>query len=333
MAKLKQYRNNYKEIKGWTVICDGEKKIIPAGILITHENSIVAYGPVSEFRKDITETYKLCENETTGFSFAFPCCIPNEKLSFYALIPTQRGCSLYPIQGGSIYSHTGICPVCKNKTTFSSKEYWLRDHFFCLICGSLPRIRHFLYTLDTTMPHWRTCALYEIAPDSEFISKESSNYSFSQYFPKTSEPYVKGIRNENIERLSFADNTFDIVVCSDVLEHVFNPSSAIREMCRVVKHGGKILFSTPIFPHCVKTICRAKVLPNGNVQHLLPPHYHGNPISPDGSLVTFDFGNDFKQLLSQWLTGIDYSLVHQNTVELEYGIAGDFLDLFIITKI
>jgi hypothetical protein len=39
------------------------------------------------------------------------------------------------------------------------------------------------------------------------------------------------------------------------------------------------------------TFTRA-TMSGGQVQHLAPPVFHGNPISEGGSLVTFDYGYD-----------------------------------------
>lgn len=49
----------------------------------------------------------------------------------------------------------------------------------------------------------------------------------------------------NSEYLPFADNSFDVVVCSEVLEHVRNPVRALSEMRRVVKPTGVVILSTP----------------------------------------------------------------------------------------
>lgn len=326
-------RDSRKEITGWAVIRDSEKNVVPTGILVTHENTLLACGALTETRADVADAFGLKENPVAGFSFDFPCSLPDETLSFYAVRPEQKKCALYPLSGGSMYRRTGICPVCGETATFSSKECWLRDHLFCSTCGSLPRARHFLTTLEAVVPDWRTRALYEIAPDSGAIARKSADYVFSHYFPGTSERYVNGTRNENVECLSFPDAVFDVVLCSDVLEHVFRPSHAVRELYRVVKPGGKVLLSTPVFSHLSESVRRACLLPDGSVRHLLPPVRHGNPVSPEGSLVTFDFGGDFERLLGEWLCGLDHSLMNRNGVELEYGIAGEFLDLFIITKI
>ncbi len=47
--------------------------------------------------------------------------------------------------------------------------------------------------------------------------------------------------------LTFPDNSFDTVVSTEVLEHVPDPQLAFREMCRVVKPGGYVIVSTPLY--------------------------------------------------------------------------------------
>jgi 2-polyprenyl-6-hydroxyphenyl methylase/3-demethylubiquinone-9 3-methyltransferase len=45
--------------------------------------------------------------------------------------------------------------------------------------------------------------------------------------------------------LPFGDETFDAVICSEVLEHVSDPTRVIAEAARVTRPGGLFLFSTP----------------------------------------------------------------------------------------
>jgi len=46
------------------------------------------------------------------------------------------------------------------------------------------------------------------------------------------------------ENIPFKDNTFDVVLCFQVLEHVENPQKAIHEMHRVLKKNGILMLST-----------------------------------------------------------------------------------------
>jgi SAM-dependent methyltransferase len=45
--------------------------------------------------------------------------------------------------------------------------------------------------------------------------------------------------------LPFADETFDAVTCLMVLEHVFDPFHAVREMRRVCKRRGRVVIGVP----------------------------------------------------------------------------------------
>lgn len=47
------------------------------------------------------------------------------------------------------------------------------------------------------------------------------------------------------EKLSHADACFDVVVCSEVLEHVENPHALLSEVSRVLKPGGHAVFTFP----------------------------------------------------------------------------------------
>lgn len=49
----------------------------------------------------------------------------------------------------------------------------------------------------------------------------------------------------NAERLPFGEKTIDTVLLSEVLEHVRNPQSALREIRRVLKPGGRALITLP----------------------------------------------------------------------------------------
>ncbi len=49
------------------------------------------------------------------------------------------------------------------------------------------------------------------------------------------------------QRLSFADNTFDRIVCHQVLEHIPATAEVVAEMHRVLKPGGKSIVTVPFY--------------------------------------------------------------------------------------
>ena len=61
------------------------------------------------------------------------------------------------------------------------------------------------------------------------------------------DPYRRGVNTIKAfgETLPFRDNTFDIAICSAVLEHVKEPQLIIHEMYRILKPGGKVYITVP----------------------------------------------------------------------------------------
>ena len=49
----------------------------------------------------------------------------------------------------------------------------------------------------------------------------------------------------NLVNMPFAENTFDLVLCNQVLEHVAEPSLVLEEITRILKPGGKMILSVP----------------------------------------------------------------------------------------
>jgi SAM-dependent methyltransferase len=53
----------------------------------------------------------------------------------------------------------------------------------------------------------------------------------------------------DIADLPMPDGTYDLVFCSQTLEHVENPQKVMSELARVAKPGGQLWFSAPLFYH------------------------------------------------------------------------------------
>lgn len=47
------------------------------------------------------------------------------------------------------------------------------------------------------------------------------------------------------KRLPFDDNSFDLVWCSEVIEHLLSPAFSTAEFRRVLKKGGRMILTTP----------------------------------------------------------------------------------------
>ena len=83
-------------------------------------------------------------------------------------------------------------------------------------------------------------------------------------------------------KLNFNNDTWDLVVHSETLEHVHDPHAGLKECHRILKKGGACIFTVPIV---VDRMTRSR---NG-----LKASYHGDPTNPteDYRVVT-EFGAD-----------------------------------------
>jgi ubiquinone/menaquinone biosynthesis C-methylase UbiE len=77
-------------------------------------------------------------------------------------------------------------------------------------------------------------------PKSKVFGVDS--YKKAIDFAKTKYPHLKLIVAD-AHRLPFKDKTFDLVICTETLEHVTDPKKSLLEIGRVLKKGGRGIIS------------------------------------------------------------------------------------------
>lgn len=90
----------------------------------------------------------------------------------------------------------------------------------------------YLKVLSEAFPKFR---LYGTDLNKTYLEKANNNINNSK---------VK-LKIGNIENLPYKNSFFDVVIASEILEHVDNDSKAIREIFRVLKRGGKAIITVP----------------------------------------------------------------------------------------
>lgn len=109
--------------------------------------------------------------------------------------------------------------------------------------------------------------LLDVGCGDGFFLEKIKNLGFDVYGTDISKKRLKraakkmvGVKlfNYKAEDMPFKNNFFDIIICTDVLEHVEDPSKVINEMKRLAKNGGFVIVSFP--NESLWTFCRALLL-------------------------------------------------------------------------
>jgi hypothetical protein len=196
-----------------------------------------------------------------------------------------EGC---PVCGGKQFSyHPVLWPALVTEWQLSPKETRYTDvqqGFNCTHCQSNLRSMTLAHAIRCCQGHSGTLDQWIDSSDSDFVHlleineagsltshlKRLRNYAFVSY-PET-----------DIHALPYADQSFDLIVHSDTLEHVEQPVHALNECRRVLKPQGRLAYTVPII---IERMSRSR--------HGLPASYHGAPAeNKEDYRVHTEFGAD-----------------------------------------
>jgi polysaccharide pyruvyl transferase CsaB len=236
--------------------------------------------------------------------------------------------------------HEGRCNICGRDARFLCSDPALyRESLYCEHCLSTSRYRSIARGLleairgisgieaaslaelpragngrrvsvyDTQVPFSTGASAYPIPgllAKCDWIDLHLSTFRPGE---KPGAPLSARTTNENLERLSFPDRAFDVVVTSDVMEHVRLEDAAHREIRRVLKPGGFYVFTVPHFRDR-KTVERIRVVDPADPsrdEDLLEREYHGDANSEEGRALTYrSFGTD----LDEKLRGLGFEVTY-----------------------
>jgi len=183
------------------------------------------------------------------------------------------------------------CQCCERSTIFIAQRNGSAESRSCLFCSANERYELLAVEIRTRYGNrLREMDVLELDSHSPLRALLSSarSYTRSFYEDGCAMQQRHGAVCEDITALSFRDNVFDLIVSSEVFEHVPRLDKAMRETARVLRPGGSHLFTVP--PR-MRTKKRAEIV-EGKVRHLESPEYHLDPLSPAGILAFWDIGPD-----------------------------------------
>jgi SAM-dependent methyltransferase len=153
------------------------------------------------------------------------------------------------------------------------------------------------WVLCPEVQHLRVAEINTIDGVHSFMSKLPC-FSSSDYHDANGPAALDtSTRSEDLTRLSYPDNSLDLILTSETLEHVPDLHAALREIRRVLAPGGRHVFTVPVLPTVEKTFSRSVVLPDGTIEDRAPRICH--PGGDWGYPVFTEFGKDLPALLQK----------------------------------
>lgn len=197
-----------------------------------------------------------------------------------------------------------VCPVCGGDRFVNESVLWpelieqwelspdevayinLQQGFCCANCknnlrtmtlaAAMTRAFGFAGTLKNFCgddPGIRQLTVIEINPAKNLTP-------FLQALPKHA---LHSFPQLDMQQMSFADSSIDVILHSDTLEHVRDSKTALKESMRVLKPGGHLFYTVPIV---IGRLTRTR--------RSLPASYHGRPgVNRDDCVVQTEYGADF----------------------------------------
>ncbi|MGZ2371078.1 methyltransferase domain-containing protein [Ancylomarina sp. YFZ004] len=140
------------------------------------------------------------------------------------------------------------CPVCEHSfrkfLPYGYTKQTGRDNALCPRCLSLERHRlMYLYLNEKTDFFTKDLKVLHIAPEQCFFKRfralENLDYTTGDLESPIADVHF------DVQDIPFSDETYDVVICNHVLEHVDNDIKAMSEIYRILKPGGFAILQVP----------------------------------------------------------------------------------------
>lgn len=150
---------------------------------------------------------------------------------------------------GVFYAGNSVeCPICKHhyRKFLPYGRINPRPNALCPSCLSLERHRLIsVYLKEKTSFFNKQLDVLHVAPEQCFM-KAFEEQHHEKYITADIESPLARVKMD-IHRMPFQDNSFDVVLCNHVLEHVDDDLQAMREIRRVLRPGGWAILQVPFF--------------------------------------------------------------------------------------
>ena len=260
------------------------------------------FPPGSRRRLTVQYTRKLVEHGPKGAELFSP----NNRFLARQFASFNIDCNICGKNSRLIYA-----PQFESERA-AQKVSLLRENLRCSECGSWQRIRllgHALISECNNRLDAGSISIEQLAGKLDRLDildtdtfgtigkmLRGPKYKVSDYRPDLPPGEMSnGAYNVDLQKIPFADGSFDIILSTDVFEHIRDPRLAHREVFRCLKPGGVHIFTVPFDRSAAST--RPLIDTSSSKDIFLElPQIHGNSLT--GGIVAYRiYGMDMLEMI------------------------------------
>lgn len=183
--------------------------------------------------------------------------------------------------------HRSDCPGCEGKYFISLQPNALMTR--CMSCWATAMNLSLIPVVKDHSRKQNVEAVWEMSTYGATLTYLSKTFQLvyqSEFFPGVPSGHlVNGVLCQDVQLLSFADESLDLITSNQVFEHVANDLQGFAECYRVLRKGGALVLGVPL--HNVPTTKQLAELRDGELVFYGEPEYHGSRMTGPRSVPTF----------------------------------------------
>ncbi len=199
------------------------------------------------------------------------------------------------------FGFSRFCPVCNSWVrSFNSFGAVLRPDARCPVCYALERHRFVWEFFKKYINFFDKVPkkLLHFAPEPGLVSNFKNIPAIDYLSADLYDP--NAMVKVDITNTGFQDESFDLVYCSHVLEHIVDEAKAIGEIYRILKKGGQAVILVPIIaektfedPSVIDPAEREKLFGQSDHVRVYGPDFKDRLIHADFTVTEFKMDSFF----------------------------------------